>query len=346
MDRFVRGLPKSELHIHIEGTLEARMMFDLARRNAVDLPYGSIEEVEAAYAFADLQSFLDIYYEAAAVLRKESDFADLMSAYLTRAAADGVRHAEVFFDPQTHTERGIDIGTVIRGFVSAQEDAAPDITSTLILCFLRHLPAHAAVETLEAARPHLQHVQGVGLDSGEKGNPPELFAEPYRMAVEAGLIPVAHAGEEGPAGYIRSALDVLGARRIDHGVRAWDDPELVERLARERVPLTICPLSNQRLQVFPDLGRHPLKRFMDAGVLVTVNSDDPAYFGGYVGDNYLAIAEALSLTRADLVRLARNSIDASFLTDGRKAALQDEITAYVRSYFGEPLMKGGRRHYP
>lgn len=336
MERFVRGLPKSELHIHIEGTLEARMMFDLARRNGVTLPYGSIEEVEAAYAFADLQSFLDIYYQAAAVLRKEEDFADLMSAYLARAAADGVRHAEIFFDPQTHTERGIDIGTVIRGFVSAQEDAAPGITSTLILCFLRHLPAEAAVETLEAARPHLEHVQGVGLDSGEKGNPPERFAEPYRLAVEAGLIPVAHAGEEGPAGYIRSALDVLGARRIDHGVRAGDDPELVDRLARERIPLTICPLSNQRLQVFPDLRLHPLKRFMDAGVLVTVNSDDPSYFGGYVGDNYLAIAEALGLSRADMVRLARNSIDASFLPDDRKAALQDEITAYVGSYPAGP----------
>ena len=336
MERFVRGLPKSELHIHIEGTLEARMMFDLARRNGVALPYNSIEEVEAAYAFADLQSFLDIYYEAAAVLRTEEDFADLMSAYLARAAADGVRHAEIFFDPQTHTERGIDIGTVIRGFVSAQEDAAPDITSTLILCFLRHLPAEAAVETLDAARPYLEYIQGVGLDSGEKGNPPELFAEPYRMAVEAGLIPVAHAGEEGPAGYIRSTLDVLGARRIDHGVRACDDPDLVDRLAREQVPLTICPLSNQRLQVFPDLRLHPLKRFMDAGVLVTVNSDDPAYFGGYVGDNYLAIADALGLTRAEMVRLARNSIEATFLPDDRKATLQDEITAYVGSYPARP----------
>ncbi|MXY76996.1 MAG: adenosine deaminase [Acidimicrobiia bacterium] len=336
MERFVRGLPKSELHIHIEGTLEARMMFDLARRNGVALPYGSIDEVEAAYAFTDLQSFLDIYYEAAAVLRTEADFADLMSAYLARAVADGVRHADIFFDPQTHTERGIDMGTVIRGFVSAQRDAAPDITSTLILCFLRHLPAEAAVEALEAARPYLEHVQGVGLDSGEKGNPPELFAEPYRMAVAAGLIPVAHAGEEGPAGYIRSALDVLGARRIDHGVRAGDDPELVDRLVRERVPLTICPLSNQRLQVFPDLRMHPLKRFMDAGVLVTVNSDDPAYFGGYVGDNYLAIADALGLTRTDMVRLARNSIEATFLPDDRKATLQDEITAYVASYPASP----------
>ena len=336
MERFVRGLPKTELHVHIEGTLEARMMFDLARRNGVALPYSSVEQVEAAYEFTNLQSFLDIYYQAAAVLLTEADFADLMSAYLSRAAADGVRHAEVFFDPQTHTDRGVDIGTVVKGFVNAQQEAAPDITSELILCFLRHLPADAAVKTLDAARPYLEHILGVGLDSGEKGNPPELFAEPYRLAVESGLVPVAHAGEEGPAAYVRSALDVLGVRRVDHGVRAFEDPDLVERLARERMPLTICPLSNQRLQVFPDLRLHPLKRFMEAGVLVTVNSDDPAYFGGYVGDNYLAIAAALDLTREDMVDLARNSVEASFLPDARKVALQEEITAYVRSYQASP----------
>lgn len=336
MERFVRGLPKTELHVHIEGTLEARMMFDLARRNGVALPYSSVGQVEAAYEFTDLQSFLDIYYQAAAVLLTEADFADLMSAYLARAAADGVRHAEVFFDPQTHTDRGVDIGAVIRGFVRAQREAAPDITSELILCFLRHLPADAAVETLDAARPYLDHILGVGLDSGEQGNPPELFEEPYRLAVEAGLIPVAHAGEEGPAAYVRSALDVLGVRRVDHGVRSFEDPDLVERLVRERVPLTICPLSNQRLQVFPDLRLHPLKRFMEAGVLVTVNSDDPAYFGGYVGDNYLAIAAALDLTREDMVELARNSVEAAFLPEARKVALQEEITAYVRSHPASP----------
>ena len=331
MEEFVRGLPKAELHLHIEGTLEPELMFELAHRNDVPLPYGSVDEVRAAYEFEDLQSFLDIYYRAAAVLRTEDDFADLMSAYLTRAAADGVRHAEIFFDPQTHTERGIDVGTVVRGLVRAQEDAAPGITSTLILCFLRHLPSETAVEVFEEARPFLDHIQGVGLDSGEAGNPPELFAEPYRLAVEAGLRPVAHAGEEGPAEYVRAALDILSAERIDHGVRAGDDPELVERLAGERIPLTMCPLSNQRLKVFPDLRDHNLAEMMDAGVLVTVNSDDPAYFGGYVGDNYLAIAEALNLDRDRLVQLARNSIEASFLPEDRKAVLQDEITGYIAS---------------
>ena len=331
MERFVRGLPKAELHLHIEGTLEPELMFELAERNDVALPYRSVEEVRAAYEFEDLQSFLDIYYRAAAVLRTEDDFADLMSAYLTRAAADGVRHAEIFFDPQTHTERGIDVGTVVRGLVRAQEDAAPGITSTLILCFLRHLPSESAVEVFEEARPFLDHIQGVGLDSGEAGNPPELFAEPYRLAVEAGLRPVAHAGEEGPAEYVRAALDILSAERIDHGVRAGDDPELVERLAGERIPLTMCPLSNQRLKVFPDLRDHNLAEMMDAGVLVTVNSDDPAYFGGYVGDNYLAIAEALNLDRDHLVQLARNSIEASFLPEDCKAVLQDEITGYIAS---------------
>ena len=331
MEEFVRGLPKAELHLHIEGTLEPELMFELAHRNDVPLPYGSVDEVRAAYEFEDLQSFLDIYYRAAAVLRTEDDFADLMSAYLTRAVADGVRHAEIFFDPQTHTERGIDVGTVVRGLVRAQEDAAPGITSTLILCFLRHLPSETAVEVFEEARPFLDHIQGVGLDSGEAGNPPELFAEPYRLAVAAGLRPVAHAGEEGPAEYVRAALDILSAERIDHGVRAGDDPELVERLARERIPVTMCPLSNQRLKVFPDLRDHNLAEMMDAGVLVTVNSDDPAYFGGYVGDNYLAIAEALNLDRDQLVQLARNSIEASFLPEDRKAVLQDEINGYIAS---------------
>ena len=329
MERFVRGLPKAELHLHIEGTLEPELMFRLAERNGVDLPYDSVEEVRTAYEFEDLQSFLDIYYQAASVLLAEDDFADLMAAYLARARADGVRHAEIFFDPQTHTERGVDVGTVVRGFVRAQDQASHEITSTLILCFLRHLPAEAAIEVLEASRPYLDRIQGVGLDSGEVGNPPELFAEPYRMAVEAGLRPVAHAGEEGPAGYVHSALDVLGVERIDHGVRAGDDPALVERLAKERIPLTMCPLSNQKLKVVPDLRDHNLAELMDAGVLVTVNSDDPAYFGGYVGDNYLAIAEALDLSRGQIVQLALNSIEASFLSGDRKAALRDEIAAYV-----------------
>ena len=332
MEEFVRGLPKTELHVHIEGTLEPELMFELAGRNGAALPYRSVEEVRSAYEFDNLQSFLDIYYEAAAVLQTEDDFAALMAAYLERAAADGVRHAEVFFDPQTHTERGIEMGTVIRGFVRAQSQAAPRITSALILCFLRHLPAESAVEVFEQARPYLRHIQGVGLDSGEAGNPPEPFAEAYRRAAAAGLRRVAHAGEEGPPEYVRGALDALGAERIEHGVRAWDDPALVERLAGERIPLTMCPLSNQKLQVFPDLRDHNLKKFMDAGVLVTVNSDDPAYFGGYIGDNYLAVASALGLSADDLVQLARNSVEASFLPADRKASLQQEITDFAAAF--------------
>ncbi len=329
MERFVRGLPKAELHLHIEGTLEPELMFELAERNGLQLPYDSVEEVRAAYEFEDLQSFLDIYYQAASVLVTEDDFAALMAAYLARAKADGVRHAEIFFDPQTHTERGVDIGTVVNGFAGARQEAAPEITSELILCFLRHLPPEAAVETFEASRPFLDQIQGVGLDSGEAGNPPESFEEAYRRATEAGLRLVAHAGEEGPAEYVRSALDVLGVERIDHGVHAADDPALVRRLAVERIPLTMCPLSNRKLKVVPDLRDHNLKELMDAGVVVTVNSDDPAYFGGYVGDNYLAIAEALELTRHDIVRLALNSIEASFLPEVRKSSLRQEIAAYV-----------------
>ena len=330
MESFVRGLPKTELHIHIEGTLEPEMMFEMGERNGVALSFQSVEDVAAAYEFDDLQSFLDIYYQAAAVLQTEDDFAQLMAAYLAKAASDGVRHAEIFFDPQTHTERGIDIGTVIRGFSRGQKRVA-EVSSTLILCFLRHLSPESAVEVFEQARPYLAYIQGVGLDSGELGNPPELFAEAYRRAVEADLRPVAHAGEEGPAEYIWSALDILGVQRIDHGVRAGDDPRLVKRLVREQIPLTMCPLSNQKLQVFPDLRRHNLKELMDAGVLVTINSDDPAYFGGYVGDNYLSIASALDLSRDDLVQLARNSVTASFLPHRRKVALQQEITEYVAS---------------
>ena len=329
MERFVRGLPKVELHIHIEGTLEPEMMLEMAARNGTDIGFQSVGEIRRAYQFQDLQSFLDIYYRGAAVLQTEEDFYELMAAYLRRAAEDSVRHAEIFFDPQTHTERGVAMGTVIDGFRRAQEEAAPDVTSALILCFLRHLSPESALETLEQARPHLPHILGVGLDSGERGNPPGPFAPAYRRAAAAGLRAVAHAGEEGPAEYIWSALDELGAERVDHGVRCEEDPRLVERLVAEGVPLTMCPLSNQRLQVFPDLADHNLKRLMDAGALVTVNSDDPAYFGGYVADNYLAIARALSLSREDLAQLARNSVRASFLPEERKAALQGEIAAYV-----------------
>lgn len=329
MESFIRGIPKAELHVHIEGTLEPEMMFDMAERNGVDLPFTGVDEVRAAYEFTDLQSFLDIYYAGAAVLQTEDDFADLMAAYLSRAAADGVRRAEIFFDPQTHTERGIDIGVVINGFARAQQLAADAVSTSLILCFLRHLTSDDALDVLDQAMPYMDLLQGVGMDSSERGRPPELFAEPYKRAVEAGLRPVAHAGEEGPAEYIWTALDLLGAERIDHGVSATDDPALVERLAAERIPLTMCPLSNKKLQVTPDLREHNLKDLLEAGVRVTVNSDDPAYFGGYVGDNYVAIVKALGLSRDDVVQLARNSIIATFMTVDEKECLLGELDRFV-----------------
>jgi adenosine deaminase len=331
MKEFIRGLPKAELHVHIEGTLEPEMMLTLAERNQVDIPFSTIDEVRAAYEFDDLQSFLDIYYAGAAVLVEERDFTDLMAAYLERAIADGVRRAEIFFDPQTHTARGIDVGTVIDGFAAAQDEYSDRISTSLILCFLRHLSGEAAVATLQDALPHRGRFQGVGLDSSEKGFPSELFAAAYALAETEGLRRVAHAGEEGPPAYVRGALDVLGAERIDHGVRSEEDDELMARIIAEQVPLTMCPLSNQKLKVFPDLADHNLKRMLDRGVRVTVNSDDPAYFGGYVLDNYIAIAAALDLTRDDVVKLARNSIEATFLEDPEKAELLDELDAYVAS---------------
>jgi adenine deaminase len=341
MEAFVRGLPKAELHLHIEGTLEPEMMFDFAGRNGVTLPFASVEEVRAAYRFTDLQSFLDIYYQAAGVLRTEQDFYDLTRAYLDRAHADGVRHAEIFFDPQTHTDRGIDFETVISGIHHALVDAGRDhgTTSALIMCFLRHLSAEAAMFTLGRALNFVEWITAVGLDSGEVGNPPERFAAVFARAREEGFLTVAHAGEEGPPAYVRGALDALGALRIDHGVRALEDPDLVRRLVAEQIPLTVCPLSNLRLRGVETLEDHPLRRMMDAGLLVTVNSDDPAYFGGYVADNYLAVHRALDLGRDHLVTLARNSIAASFLGDTEKAALQDEITAYVAAH-GRPPVTG------
>ncbi len=330
-DAFIRGLPKAELHLHIEGTLEPEMMFDLAARNDVVLPFASVDEVRAAYQFTDLQSFLDIYYQACAVLLTEQDFYDLMYAYLERAHADGVRRAEIFFDPQTHTERGIEFGVFMDGFTRAIDDAGREtgMTAALILCFLRHLPAEDALATWQAARPYRDRILGVGLDSSEAGFPPELFVEPYALARDDGMRLVAHAGEEGPAAYIVSALDTLGVERIDHGVRCEEDPALVERLATEGVPLTVCPLSNLELRVVARLEDHGLKRLLDQGVKVTINSDDPAYFGGYVGENYAAVADALGLDRADLVTLARHSIDATFLGDAAKRQLLGELDRYV-----------------
>jgi adenosine deaminase len=326
---FVRALPKAELHLHIEGTLEPEMMFDLAARNGIDLPFANVEEVRAAYEFSDLQSFLDIYYRGAAVLVTEQDFFDLMYAYLGRAAADGVRRAEIFFDPQTHTERGIDFSVFMGGFTRAIDAASEEwgISAGLIMCFLRDLPGEAALETWSEAAPYANLMIGVGLDSSEVGNPPEWFAEAYQLAREAGLHAVAHAGEEGPPAYISGALDSLGSERIDHGVRSAEDPNLVERLVAEQIPLTMCPLSNVKLRVFDRLEDHNLKDLLDRGVRVTVNSDDPAYFGGYVLDNYVAIADALNLSREELIALARNSIEATFLSVDEKAALLADLEA-------------------
>ncbi|WP_078969743.1 adenosine deaminase [Streptomyces natalensis] len=323
-------LPKAELHLHIEGTLEPELAFALAARNGVTLPYATEDELRRAYSFSDLQSFLDLYYALMAVLRTEDDFADLAHAYLARAEEQGVRHAEIFFDPQAHTARGVSLGTVIRG-LSRALDAAQEtygITTRLIMCFLRDESAASALETFEAARPYLDRITAVGLDSAEVGHPPSKFKEVYALAREAGLKCVAHAGEEGPPAYVWEALDVLGVDRIDHGVRALEDERLVARLVADRIPLTVCPLSNVRLRVIDDLAAHPLPAMLDAGLLVTVNSDDPAYFGGYAHDNFAAVRDALGLDDAALRTLARNSFEASFLDEATRAAYLAEVDAY------------------
>ena len=316
----LRTMPKAELHMHIEGSLEPELIFALARRNGIELAYPSVAALRAAYAFTDLQSFLDIYYAGASVLLKEDDFYDMAMAYFERAAADHVVHAELFFDPQTHTDRGVAFKTVIDGLsrACAQAGRLYGIDASLIMCFLRHLSEDAAFDTLEEALPHRDKLIGVGLDSGERGNPPEKFGGVFARAGELGLRRVAHAGEEGPAAYVQAALDVLHAERIDHGVRCLEDPALVARLARDRVPLTVCPLSNVKLCVYPDLAHHPLKTLLDAGLCATVNSDDPAYFGGYVDRNFLATFEALPLGADDAYALARNSFEASFVSGEQK----------------------------
>jgi adenosine deaminase len=323
------AMPKAELHIHIEGSLEPELIFGLAKRNGVTLPWPSVDALRAAYAFTDLQSFLDIYYAGAGVLLKERDFEDLAMAYLRRAAADHVVRAEIFFDPQTHTARGVSFRAVMDGLTRACLRARTElgVDAELILCFLRHLSEEAAFATLEEALPFRGRFIGVGLDSSERGHPPEKFARIFARCRELGLRLVAHAGEEGPPEYIRAALDVLKAERIDHGVRCVEDPALVARLARTRVPLTVCPLSNVKLRVFPTLADHNLKRLLDAGLRVTVNSDDPAYFGGYVLENYRAAQAALDLTRDDLRRLARNAIEASFLDEPARRALIADLDA-------------------
>ncbi len=321
LPHLLRTMPKAELHIHIEGSLEPELIFALAARNGLKLPYANVEALRAAYSFTDLQSFLDIYYAGASVLLTEADFFDMGMAYFRHAAADNIVHAELFFDPQTHTERGVPIGTVIDGLARAVATAQRDlgVSGLLILCFLRHLSEAAAFATLEAALPHRSHFIGVGLDSSERGHPPEKFARVFARCRALGLRCVAHAGEEGPPGYIWSALDDLQVERIDHGVRCVEDPALVARLAAERMPLTVCPLSNLKLCVVPTLTDHNLAALLAAGLCVTVNSDDPAYFGGYVNQNFLAVFEALpQLTVRDAHTLARNSFEASFASAADK----------------------------
>lgn len=324
---FVQSLPKAELHLHIEGTLEPELLFESARRNEVEVPFGSVAEVRAAYEFTNLQSFLDIYYHGAAVLQTEEDFYDLTSAYLQRAHLDGVRRSEMFFDPQIHTERGIGFSTFMTGFERAMADAEAEwgLSSALIMCFLRHLSPEDADHTLDEALPFAGSILGVGLDSSEVGRPPEPFESVFARARSEGLRVTAHAGEEGPSAYVRGALDALGAERIDHGVTARGDPALMRRIIEEQIPLNMCPISNVKLHVIESLEDHPVRDFLDSGVRVTVNSDDPAYFGGYVGQNYVETAEALALTRQQVAALARNSIESSWLDTDEKVALLTEL---------------------
>lgn len=324
---FIRSLPKAELHLHIEGTLEPELIFSLARRNGIALPYASVDDLRRAYQFTDLQSFLDLYYAGAGVLIEESDFYDMAMAYLRRAHHDGVVHAELMFDPQTHTERGIAMETVFAGIARALRDARRQLgmSGFMLLSFLRHLSEDEAQATLDAALPLRDQYRdvwvGIGLDSAERGNPPAKFARVYARCKQLGFRLTAHAGEEGPAAYVRDALDILDVERIDHGVRSEEDPVLMQRLHADRIPLTVCPLSNLKLCVVPDLRQHNLGRLLRQGLMVTVNSDDPAYFGGYIADNYIACAQALDLDREEIATLARNSIQASFLPQEQKTAL-------------------------
>ncbi|MCZ6477661.1 MAG: adenosine deaminase [Gemmatimonadetes bacterium] len=329
MQDFIDRLPKAELHVHIEGTLEPELMFQLAERNAVALRYSTVEEARAAYRFSDLQSFLDIYYEGARVLLREEDFHDLTWAYLLKARQDNIIHTEIFFDPQIHTERGVPFETVLSGIRAALDAGRKelDISSHLLLCFLRHLSADAAMSTLEQALPHRDAILGVGLDSTEVGNPPSKFASVFERARKKGFLSVAHAGEEGPPDYIWQALDVLRVSRIDHGVRCLEDRRLVERLRRDQVPLTVCPLSNVRLRVFDRIEDHNIGLLLEAGLCVSVHSDDPAYFGAYVNDNYRAVRDAHGLGRSEIIRLTRNSLVGSFLDDTEKRRCLADLEA-------------------
>ena len=334
MDRFIQEIPKAELHIHIEGSLEPEMMFELAHRNGISLPFPSVEATRQAYKFENLQSFLNIYYAGASVLVTEQDFYDLTWAYLQRAKTDNIRHTEIFFDPQTHCDRGISFETVIKGIHNALEDGKQQlgISSHLILCFLRHKTALDAMEILRKAIPFKDLIIAVGLDSSEVGHPPSKFVEVFNEARKAGFVTVAHAGEEGSTGYIWEALNLLKVSRIDHGVRCTEDPKLVVELGKTQLPLTVCPLSNVKLKVFPTMEKHNLKTMLNLGLCVTVNSDDPAYFGGYIADNYRAVSSALLLNHQEVYQLAQNSFKASFLSDEAQGKFLQELADFMSIY--------------
>ena len=330
----LRHMPKAELHIHIEGSLEPELIFALAQRNGVQIPYADVEALRSAYAFTNLQSFLDIYYAGASVLITSQDFYDMAYAYFIKAAADNVIHAELFFDPQTHTARGVSMDVVVNGLYRACIDAEIElgISASLIMCFLRHLSEQEAFETLEQALPHRAKIIGIGLDSGEVGNPPEKFARVFARCRELGFHLVAHAGEEGPPAYVWTALDVLKVERIDHGVQSSKDAALMQRLAKDHIALTVCPLSNLKLCVFPDLASHNLKHLLDAGLAATVNSDDPAYFGGYMNDNFLQTFAATGLSAQHAYNLGKNSFDASFVDASVKRRYNDQLTACFEGF--------------
>ncbi|QTH08335.1 adenosine deaminase [Vibrio fluvialis] len=327
MKEFIQQLPKVELHLHIEGSLEPELMFDLAQRNQIAIPFSSPDEVRAAYQFSNLQSFLDIYYQGANVLIHEQDFFDLTWAYLLRCQQDNVMHTEIFFDPQTHTARGIAFETVINGITQALEKGQQElgISSQLIMCFLRHLSEADAMLTLQQALPYKDKIVGVGLDSSEQGHPPEKFQQVFRQAREAGFIAVAHAGEEGPALNIRNAIDLLGVQRVDHGVRCVEDVALVQELKQTRMPLTVCPLSNLKLKVFTEMEQHNIVDLLRQGLCVTINSDDPAYFGGYMTDNFMAVADAHPMSHQELAQFTLNAIEASFISDAEKARMSAKV---------------------
>ena len=330
---FIEGIPKAELHLHIEGTFEPDLMFEIARRNNISINYKSVDELKKAYNFNNLQEFLDIYYAGASVLIYEQDFYDLTWAYLTKVHEQNLVHTEIFFDPQTHTDRGISFDTVIQGIHSALEDAKEKlgISSQLIMCFLRHLDEVAAFDTLEQALPYKEWIAGVGLDSSEMGHPPSKFENVFSKALDEGFITVAHAGEEGPAAYVWEAINLLKISRIDHGNRSLEDDQLITHIVEKQIPLTVCPLSNLELKVVDDLKDHPMLQLMEAGLMVTINSDDPAYFGGYLNENYIQIAAALNLSKKQITELAKNSFKASFLSDVEKEKLMNQVEDYYQN---------------